>query len=222
MSTGGGTTGRAAERIAVRRAEAGDLSEVVRAHMQAFQGYFLTTLGPAFLEAYYGAFLHANDSVLLVATIEGEIAGFVAGTIDVERLYARLYRPNFARLAFIVARRLLTDNALRSTVGKRLPHLKFALRVLLHRRHAEAHEPAFHHSAVPARLLSIGVFDSARGSGAAARLAEAFCQEMKGLGHATVGLSVLRTNERAIAFYDKTGWKREHTHESSIYYTRVT
>jgi len=57
-----------------------DLPEIVKLHQQAFPGFLMTLLGPAFLYAYYQAVLDYPDSIFLVVRDEEKLMqGFVAG-----------------------------------------------------------------------------------------------------------------------------------------------
>lgn len=56
-----------------------DLSDVVRIHIRAFEGFFLTTLGSSFLKTYYKAALKTEDSILAGAYIDQKLVGFGVG-----------------------------------------------------------------------------------------------------------------------------------------------
>jgi ribosomal protein S18 acetylase RimI-like enzyme len=57
------------------------------------------------------------------------------------------------------------------------------------------------------RLLSIAALPTVRGSGISAKMMAFFEERLKEKQVKNVGLSVNSDNERAIAFYKKTGWQ---------------
>jgi ribosomal protein S18 acetylase RimI-like enzyme len=76
----------------IRRAGAGDLPSVVGIHERAFSGFFMTELGPAFLERYYGEVLAYPGGILLVAEEDAATVGFVAGFCNPGGFYRTLRR----------------------------------------------------------------------------------------------------------------------------------
>jgi len=68
------------QKIPICKAVQQDITEVVKVHQQAFPGFLMTLLGPAFLYAYYQAVLDYPDSIFLVVRDEEKLMqGFVAG-----------------------------------------------------------------------------------------------------------------------------------------------
>jgi GNAT superfamily N-acetyltransferase len=63
----------------IRKAVESDIVDVVRIHCAAFPGFFLTILGPNFLNLMYKGFLADQASVFLVAEVDSEVRGFAAG-----------------------------------------------------------------------------------------------------------------------------------------------
>ena len=57
-----------------------ELSKVVEIHNSAFQGFFLTQLGPTFLRLYYRSVLHSPQGIILGCFEENELCGFAAAT----------------------------------------------------------------------------------------------------------------------------------------------
>lgn len=70
------------------------------------------------------------------------------------------------------------------------------------------------------RLLGIAVAPEQRGSGLASRLTERFEDVLRQAGHLRVGLSVLPDNQRAIAFYKKTGWQVTYASEAGSWFEK--
>ena len=67
-----------------------DIQDVVDIHLQAFDGFFLASLGPRFLKQFYSAVIEDPTGITLVAVKDEEIYGFVAGTIKPSEFYRRL------------------------------------------------------------------------------------------------------------------------------------
>jgi len=70
--------------------ETTDIKKVVKIHLEAFNGFFLSFLGPKFLELLYLGIKNDSSGISYVVEIDGEIAGFVAGTDQPAVFYKRL------------------------------------------------------------------------------------------------------------------------------------
>jgi glycosyltransferase involved in cell wall biosynthesis/ribosomal protein S18 acetylase RimI-like enzyme len=81
----------------VRAAHVGDLSAIVAIHQKAFNQYFLTRMGAAFLRRYYELVLHYHAGIVLVGERHGVVSGFVCGFADPAEFYRSMWRN---RLAF--------------------------------------------------------------------------------------------------------------------------
>jgi ribosomal protein S18 acetylase RimI-like enzyme len=76
--------------IKVRQFTKHDIKRVVEIHMNSFEGFFLTSLGPRFLTVFYSAVIDDPTGISLVAYDEKGIYGFVVGTIKPSKFYWRL------------------------------------------------------------------------------------------------------------------------------------
>lgn len=187
-----------------RAAEPKDLRQVVNVHLEAFPGFFLTSLGPRFLEVMYRALLTGPGAVFLVAETEsGVIEGFAVGmarNVPRDRSLALKGLPSFL-LAVIPA---VARNPV--LVTRRLAAQMFS-------RNAQ---PVFPVGA--AVLRSIGVRPQMKGGGAAGRLLTAFEAQAHAKGASSVALTTdALHNERAIGFYTKQGysaWQEFEQHGS--------
>lgn len=176
-----------------RTAQARDLRQVVDVHVEAFPGFFLTSLGPSFLEVMYRAFLSDSGAVFLVAeSQDGVIEGFAvgaAGNVPRDRSLALRRLPSFL-LAVVPA---LVRNPGRVT--RRLAAQMFS-------RGAQPDYPAG-----AAVLRSIGVRAQMKGSGAAGQLLATFEARARSKGAASIALTTdALENERAVGFYTKQGY----------------
>lgn len=85
----------------IRDATEDDLPEIVAVHQKAFDGFFLTRLGPAFLKELYSAFAFRASGVLRVLCSEdGRIIGFAGGAVEPDNFFPRLKKER--ALAFLV------------------------------------------------------------------------------------------------------------------------
>lgn len=78
----------------IRRACIHDIAQVVEIHCNAFDNFFLTTLGSDFLRLYYGAYLRCEDALLLCVEEQGMVLGFSAATISAVGFNTRLIKTN--------------------------------------------------------------------------------------------------------------------------------
>lgn len=164
--------------------------QVVDVHMRAFPGFFLTTLGPAFLRTYYRAAANAAGAIALVAVEDGRVAGFAVGNRHPAGFYRRLLRrrwPGFALAA--------VPGVLRSPSA--VPRVLRAVRYPSTRGG----------DAGAAGLFSIAVVPSSRGAGVGGALLAAFEREARAKGALRVVLETdADRNDVANAFYRSAGF----------------
>lgn len=184
----------------IRDAQDTEIGQVVQMHISAFPGFFLTTLGPGFLEHLYRGFLDHDDGVLQVAVESGALVGFAAGTNAPGHFFSSLRKrrgwafalsalPGLVRSPTVVARKLASALSYR---GDAPPTLEGAL------------------------LSSLGVVPAAKGSGAGQQLVRAFERAARARGCKLVYLTTDAVgNERVNAFYRKLGYQQESTFTQS-------
>lgn len=170
-----------------------DVAAVAALHLEAFPGFFLTSLGKSFLEELYSGFLSHPSGMLLVAKVDGIVVGFVAGTTKPELFFRTLRRRR--GWAFV-------SSAMPSLVKNPLPVIKKLLHAF---RFGGGETPDVHPGS--ALLSSIGVAPSRRGSGFADAMITAFENAAKAQGAYAVYLTTdVDHNERVNAFYRKHGY----------------
>jgi len=168
-----------------------DVNAVVRVHMQAFPGFFLTFLGPGFLMQMYRGIASDPVGIAFVAERGGTCCGFVAGTAEPAGFYSRLLQRRFFQFGFHAALAVLR----RPRVAPRL------LRAFT--RPKEAQEGG----AGRAELMSLAVLPSSRGSGMGSRLIDAFMQRAEASGVHAVFLSTDAVDNDAVnALYVRHGF----------------
>lgn len=80
------------------------VDEIVKIHMDTFQGFFLTFLGKGFLKQLYEGYIEHDESNLIIAKHNQEIVGFIAYSSNISDLYKFLIKKKlilFARYSLI-------------------------------------------------------------------------------------------------------------------------
>jgi ribosomal protein S18 acetylase RimI-like enzyme len=81
----------------------GDVDSVIQVHMEAFHGFFLSFLGPAFLREFYVGVCEDPSGIAIVSD-ESSIAGFVVGTVEPSGFYKRLIQKRWWKFALASVR----------------------------------------------------------------------------------------------------------------------
>lgn len=209
--------------IVIRNMKFDDLNKVAELHCDVFKDYFLGHMGTSFVKLFYKQFINSQGNYAIIAEHEGKIVGSLIGSINGAQLYKDFYKRNFLALALIVMRKYLTDSYIRENITQRKVHLYNAVRALLFAsKNKGLNDSTVNNTNDLASLLSIGLDSDYRGYGIADLLTSNFCQSLNKDGIHKVGLSVLKENERAIAFYQKNGWAHERSTDTALYFSRPT
>lgn len=183
--------------ITLRQATSADLDEVVAVHVEAFPGFFLTQLGPAFLQGYYRAVLGFDAGCLLVAEMHGRVAGFVAGFADPCRFYS-VFRRQPLTFAPAILAGLLRRPWLIARIFARIG-------AVLHRGRRTRDERGAGNAC---ELSSLAVDPRARHRGIGRKLVVAFVTEARERGLDVVRLTTdAQDNDRVNAFYAGLGFR---------------
>ncbi|HJP59775.1 MAG TPA: N-acetyltransferase [Gemmatimonadaceae bacterium] len=177
--------------MTVRPLEFADVASAARLHAEAFPGFFLSALGPAFLREFYRGFVTDAAAVTVVALDgSGSIVGVVVGSTQPGGFFKRRVRKQL--LGFIVASVLAVVRHPRS-----LPRLLKAVR---------------YRGEVPvdvsgALLSSICVSPNAQSAGVGRQLMDAWTNALREHGLSRAYLTTDRVNnEAANRFYVGAGW----------------
>ena len=179
----------------VRHAELGDLASIVRVHMVAFDGFFLTRLGPWFLREYYRTVWEDEAGILLVVSMadSARVVGFCVGFVDSAAFYRRL-RARRVRLALAALPGLLRRPSL-------LP------RLFSNAERLEGNDRSSG-SARDSELASLGVLPAFQGAGIGRALVQAFISQSRALGADRVSLTTdAEQNARVNGFYQSLGFQ---------------
>lgn len=174
-----------------RKATLNDVENIVRIHLDAFEGFFLTTLGPDFLRFYYTCFLKSLETVTMISEEDGKVYGFAASTKYSKGFNGRLIKSHLFTFATLSLKMLFTTP-------------KSLLRLIKNlTKKAETIEDDEDY----AELYSIGVGKDAQGKGVGKLLLSASETAMKLQGVKRLSLTTdYYNNEQAIGFYHALGY----------------
>jgi len=164
-----------------------DVDAVTSVHLAAFQGFFLSFLGPRFLRELYRAIVSEKDSIAFVAADDARVIGFVAGSGS-DGFYRTAARRRWFRFALASAGALLRKPSI-------APRLVRAL-----------YEPP-RTSSEGALLMSLAVDPAVQRSGAGRLLSRAFVERARERGAPAVVLTTDKLGNDAVnAFYRGQGF----------------
>ena len=138
----------------IRKATINDVDTIVKIHLDAFKGFFLTSLGSAFLKFYYTCFVKNRETVTMVAEEEDMVYGFSASTKVCKGFNSRLIKNNLFAFGMLSLKMLFTSPKALLRLVKNLT------------KKGEGVEDNENY----AELYSIGVSKSAQGKGVGKKL----------------------------------------------------
>lgn len=186
----------------IRKLRTEDIEAVVRIHLASFPGFFLSFLGPRFLELFYRSFLEDSTGIGFVALDgDGCVIGSVVGPLAPGGYFKRLMRRCWWAFSLASASALLR----RPWIASRL------LRALWYRGDAPEGD------SVPRALLSsISVAPEAQGRGVGQALVKAWLHEVRRRGGQGAFLTMdAEGNEAVTYFYQRSGWKLESSYTTA-------
>ena len=176
----------------IRKATINDVNTIVEIHLNAFEGFFLTSLGAEFLRFYYSCFVRSNETVTMIAEENGVIYGFSASSKFCKGFNSRLIKSNLIAFGLLSFKLLLIKPVSLLRLVKNLS--KKGENVIDNEDYAE--------------LYSIGVCKSAQGKGVGKMLLLKSEQVMKEEGVTRVSLTTdFDNNEQAVGFYHSMGYE---------------
>ncbi len=172
-----------------------DLDAIVNVHQAAFPGFFLTSMGPAFLGAMYSAFLTANPEMFIAFQQGQTVSGFAVGSIP---------GKNKINVNTIwCAGRLLTS----SMPGAFKNPIKIANKLI---SRIIPSEGQVEFRTGDALLRSIGVLPECQGQGIGGLLLKEFEEQAKIKGaHRVILTTDAINNARTVNFYRNCGYAVE-------------
>lgn len=174
------------------KANINDVNTIVDIHIDAFKGFFLTSLGSSFLNFYYTCFIKSKETVTMVAKENGVIYGFSASTNVCKGFNSRLIKSNLFIFGVLSLKMLFTTPRSLLRLLKNLTKKSEGL---------EDNEDY-------AELYSIGVSKAAQGKGIGKILLAASERVMKEEGVKRVSLTTdYDNNDQAVKFYQSMGYE---------------
>ncbi len=189
---GPGPGGPDASPVSVRTGAAADAPAAAALHAQLISEGFLSSLGPRFLSRLYRRITRADGSFLTIAEAGGSVVGFIAGSVDVGRLYRSFLVRDGVAASLSAPVRLVTA----------LPRV---LETLNHGRRDEG--------PVGGELLAVAVDPGWRGRHVGSQLVEGFLSELEQRGLHAAHVVVGADNATAIAMYSRAGFSPARTIE---------
>ena len=176
----------------IRKATINDVDNIVEIHLDAFKGFFLTSLGSAFLKFYYSCFVKSSETVTMVAEEEDIVYGFSASTKVCKGFNSRLIKNNLFAFGMLSLKMLFSSPQALIRLVKNMT------------KKGEGVEDNEDY----AELYSIGVCKSAQGKGVGKKLISETELFMYRDGVKQLSLTTDKiNNESAIAFYRSCGYR---------------
>lgn len=176
----------------IRKATLYDVNAIVEIHINAFKGFFLTSLGRDFLKFYYTCFVKNGETVTMVAEENKIIYGFSAATTKCKGFNGRLIKENFFLFGLLTFKMLF-----------RSP--KSLLRLI---RNLTKKGDGVNDKEDYAELYSIGVSRNTQGMGVGKKILIETEKNLKAMGVKRISLTTdYFNNEQAVGFYHSVGYK---------------
>ena len=167
-----------------------DIESVVRVHMDAFQGFFLTFLGPTFLTEFYEGVCEDHSGIALIYE-DHFVLGFVVGTVQPSGFYKRLIQERWWKFGLSSLWPLIRKPSI-------IPRL---LRALNLPDHVSKMQPR------TGTLMSLAVMNGCQGRGIGKQLVSSFLEHSRKKGVELVNLTTdAADNEPTNEFYRKMGF----------------
>lgn len=177
--------------VTIRKANINDVNRIVDIHLEAFENFFLTSLGREFLRFYYKCFINSSETVTLIAENDKGIVGFSASTSICRGFNSRLIKNNLIGFMLLSLKLLLTT-----------PKSLIRLTSNLTKK-----SDSFNDDEDYAELYSIGVDPSFQKLGAGRKLISLTEEELKKMGVSKLSLTTdYDDNVDVISFYKGCGF----------------
>ena len=175
--------------LQIRRMTVSDVPDVVRVHLVAFPGFFLSFLGPRFLSLFYEECVR-QEEIACVAVDRGQLRGFRDGERPPGAVLSRPRERRAPRFAAVALPAVIRQPRIALRVVRALSKPKDARR-----------------TDGTATLMSLGVAPHRHGQGIGSRLVAAFLAEARARGSSRVDLTTDKVrNEKTNEFYRRLGF----------------
>ncbi|MEG2278299.1 MAG: GNAT family N-acetyltransferase [Odoribacter sp.] len=179
------------EEVIIRKIVKKDLPDVVRVHKNAFNSFFLTTLGTSFLTVYYRSVLKSLNAIVIGAYLDEKLIGFGVGAIVAKGFNKKLVLDNVFSFGW-EAFKILFRN----------PH------AILQLKNNFSKIGDIEDAGMYSELFSIAVEPSISTQGIGSAIIDSFEQRAKENGAKEVSLTTdFYDNEGTLSFYKKNGYR---------------
>ena len=174
-----------------------EINEVVRVHNSAFQNFFLTSLGPKFLNLYYSSFLKSNQGIMAGAYLDDKLIGFAATCKKSSGFNSSLIKENLLKFSFV-------------SLGLMFTRPKALIRLLKNFTKRDNIEvDGIVDEGQYAELMSIAVSKDVQNTGVGKQLVEYTENKLREEGISSLSLTTdQKENENTLAFYKKRGFEK--------------
>ena len=194
--------------VKIRKASHDDLESIVDMHLIAFPEYYLTRLGRRVVWGTYDQYFKSDLLFPLVATMDGKPVGFIAGTFPGGNMDSDFWQNTFYAVVWgLLCGLLRCDKVIWGGILDRVKRIPRALRVKFKSGGVRQSSPSAS-KPIGGWLVSIAVLPEARGKGVAKAMLNFFEQQEIKHGAKRIRLCAYKNNARALAFYEKSGFKR--------------
>ncbi|WP_308698516.1 GNAT family N-acetyltransferase [uncultured Thomasclavelia sp.] len=174
------------------------VDEVVKIHIDTFQGFFLTFLGKGFLRQLYEGYIEHDESNLIIAKKENEIVGFIAYSSNISDLYKYLIKKKLILFAWYSLIAFIKN-----------PKILFRLLSAFGKSEEVAREENY------IELASIGVKPEVKSKGIGTTMIDFLKQNVDFEKYKYISLETdAKDNEYANCFYLKNGFVLTRTYET--------
>ncbi len=174
----------------VKRATTDDIAQIVKVHLSAFPGFFLTELGESFLKLYYSSVLKSDGGILLVGMDDNEVVGFCGACKRSAGFHSSLLKENLLKFGAMGARLIFTKPKAILRLAKNLT------------KTGQVDDPGEY-----AELLSIGVRGDCQGKGVGKIMLKGLEKSLKDSGIKQLSLTTdSLENDKALQFYKGIGF----------------
>ena len=180
--------------ISCRNSMLSECDKIAEIHLNSFKGFFLTTLGFSFLQAYYRTCVKSRDAISICAIDNdtGVLLGFSVGCYISKGFNKKLIISNFGVYFYQTIALLISK-----------PSALVRLLKNLNKEKNKVHDDGNY-----AELLSIGVLLEKNGLGIGKKLLLEFEKEVKIKGINKITLTTdADKNDDVLHFYKKSGYK---------------
>lgn len=174
----------------IRYANKGEIEKIVSLHLESLKDGALFQLGKSTLKIFYEGMLSDKNSFILVYISNNDLVGAAASSKDVGALFNTIKKKYFAKLAFNVLKKSLSNPKLPFKLIQNYP------------------------SEIKAELLFLFVDASQRGKGIGEKLVAATSKEFSARGINKYKITILSSNIRGKNFYERIGFKKTQTYVS--------